>query len=80
MPCTQCEDTHWVSENHADRPWEFPHACGCGGAGAPCLICNAAGTDELPLLPKGFETSFASTETIRPLLRGKRGKQKRSEP
>lgn len=71
MKCTRCDDTHWVCENHTDRPWEGPRACGCGGAGEPCPVCNSTTSDELPLLPKGFETTFTSTELMRPFLRKK---------
>ena len=69
MACPRCDNTHWVCENHLDRPWEGPRACGCGGAGAPCPACNERDPDELPLLPEGFETKFALAETMRPLLR-----------
>ena len=55
MKCSLCEDTGWVCENHPDQPWEGPHACACGGAGAPCPRCNAATADEPPRLPKGFK-------------------------
>jgi hypothetical protein len=33
--------------------------------------CNSTTRDELPWLPKGFETIFTSTELMRPLLRKK---------
>jgi hypothetical protein len=56
MNCFRCEDGGWVCENHADRPWEGPHACECGGAGMPCPICNKLGESEPPRLPEGFET------------------------
>jgi hypothetical protein len=55
MKCQLCEDTGWVCENHPDQPWEGPHACTCGGAGAPCPACNRSAPDEPPRLPKGFE-------------------------
>ncbi|QOZ68900.1 hypothetical protein SAMN05192541_15124 [Bradyrhizobium arachidis] len=69
MTCARCDGTHWVCENHPERPWEGPKACGCGGAGAPCPVCNRVGPDEMPLLPDGFETSFTTTDAIRPFLR-----------
>jgi len=31
--------------------WQGPHACKCGGAGAPCPSCNNTTGDELPKLP-----------------------------
>jgi hypothetical protein len=37
--CLRCEDTGWVCENHPNQPWQGPHACTCGGAGAPCPVC-----------------------------------------
>jgi len=55
VDCLQCEDTGWVCESHPDQPWTGPHACACGGAGAPCPRCNAATVEEPPLLPKGFK-------------------------
>ncbi|TWB66650.1 hypothetical protein [Bradyrhizobium sacchari] len=36
QPCTICDDTGWVCENHPDRPWDGPRGCTCGGAGVPC--------------------------------------------
>lgn len=69
MTCGRCDGTRWVCENHLDRPWDGPHACGCGGAGAPCPDCNKVDSDELPLLPEGFETSFTTMEIMRPFLR-----------
>jgi hypothetical protein len=36
MKCLLCEDSGWVCEVHQDQPWEGPHACTCGAAGAPC--------------------------------------------
>jgi hypothetical protein len=57
--CEPCREgrhyTGWVCEDHPDQPWEGPHACACGGAGAPCPHCNAATADEPPRLPKGFK-------------------------
>jgi hypothetical protein len=55
MKCLLCEDTGRVCENHPDQPWEGPHACARGGAGAPCPRCNAATGDEPPCLPNGFK-------------------------
>ncbi|MCP1768328.1 hypothetical protein ABIB94_008124 [Bradyrhizobium sp. JR7.2] len=53
--CTNCDDLGWVCENHPDRPWEGPRACTCGGAGAPCLACNATGEGEGSRMPEGFQ-------------------------
>jgi hypothetical protein len=58
MKCLRCEDSGWVCENHHDRPWEGRHACGCGGAGAPCPACNAPAKGEMPRLLADFETVF----------------------
>ncbi|WP_342733743.1 hypothetical protein [Bradyrhizobium sp. B117] len=69
MTCARCDGTHWVCENHPERPWEGPKACGCGGAGKLCPVCNRVGPDELPLLPNGFETGFTTTDVMRPFLR-----------
>lgn len=46
--CLHCDNCHWVCENHRDRPWEGPRACGCGGAGAPCPVCNHGTEPEMP--------------------------------
>lgn len=54
MQCTICDDVGWVCENHLDRPWEGPRACGCGGAGALCPRCNVSAGDEPPRMPAGF--------------------------
>ena len=54
MKCIPCDDTGWVCENHPDQPWEGPHACTCGGAGAPCRRCNPATAIEPPPLPNWF--------------------------
>jgi hypothetical protein len=53
--CSACMDTFWVCENHDDRPWDGPAACGCGGAGMPCPACNQPEPGERPRLPAGFE-------------------------
>ncbi len=41
--CKNCDDTGWVCENHADKPWEGESgrndACSCG-AGMPCNECK----------------------------------------
>jgi hypothetical protein len=58
MKCALCEDSGWVCENHPKRAWEGEHACGCGGAGAPCPACNAPEPGEAPRLPKGYDTAF----------------------
>lgn len=53
--CTCCDGTGWVCEDHPDQPWEGPHACSCGAAGAPCPHCNRPDDGEVPRLPPGFE-------------------------
>jgi hypothetical protein len=55
MPCLLCDDTGWVCEAHPDQPWQGPHECACGAAGAPCPRCNSATADKPPRLPKRFE-------------------------
>lgn len=55
LACIVCEDCGWVCENHPAIPWEGPHACPCGGAGAPCPICNGAKDGTAPRLPAGFK-------------------------
>lgn len=35
VTCARCDGTHWVCENHSDRPWDGPKACGCGAAADP---------------------------------------------
>jgi hypothetical protein len=58
MKCALCEDCGWVCETHPGRPWEGKHACGCGGAGAPCPWCNVPDKDGAPRMPDGFRTGF----------------------
>jgi hypothetical protein len=77
VTCARCDGTHWVCENHPDRPWDGPKACGCGGAGEPCPDCNDAAADELPVLPKGFDPALTSIEVMRPLVRNPAGKPRR---
>ena len=56
MKCALCEDSGWVCENHPQRPWEGEHGCTCGGAGAPCPLCNVTNDRNSPRMPKGFKT------------------------
>jgi hypothetical protein len=53
--CILCDDAGWVCENHPTRPWEGEHACTCGGAGAPCPMCNSSEHGETPRMPDGFK-------------------------
>jgi hypothetical protein len=76
VACSRCDGTHWVCENHPERPWDGPKACGCGGAGDPCPACNDAAPGELPL-PPGFKNSITSIDGMRPLLRNQAGKPRR---
>jgi hypothetical protein len=55
--CARCDNGRWVCENHPDRPWLGDRACGCGGAGAPCPVCNRTDPgdpDDLPEMWEGF--------------------------
>ena len=54
MKCLACDDTGWVCENHPDQPAHSPHACTCGGDGAPRRRYDADTADEPPRVPKGF--------------------------
>jgi hypothetical protein len=54
MTCQRCDGCRWVCENHLDRPWQGPRACDCGGAGAPCPICNVPDDEGAPRMPPGF--------------------------
>jgi hypothetical protein len=44
VECRNCAGAEWVCEEHMDMPWgglsSSPHACNCGGAGAPCPACS----------------------------------------
>jgi hypothetical protein len=46
-PCSNCDDTGWVCEAHADQPWAGvsarADACDCGAPGMPCDVCNDSG-------------------------------------
>lgn len=60
MKCMNCDDTGWVCENHADRPWDGvssrTDACHCGGAGEPCQKCNYSPSKDCPpRMPPGFD-------------------------
>jgi hypothetical protein len=55
--CACCDNCRWVCENHPDRPWLGDRACDCGGAGAPCPVCNRTdpeNLDDVPEMPEGF--------------------------
>ena len=58
MKCLLCEDTGWVCENHPDRPRDGPRACDCGGAGAPCPVCNGPAEGDVPRIPEGFRVEI----------------------
>jgi hypothetical protein len=51
--CVRCAGYRWVCEAHPERPWDGPHACGCGAPGdhVPGLRVD---NDTLPELPEGF--------------------------
>jgi hypothetical protein len=55
MNCLLCEDSGWVCENHLTRPLEGENACPCGGAGAPCPMCNSIEHNAVPRMPPGFK-------------------------
>lgn len=38
--CRNCAGEGWVCENHLDMPWQGGDQTCCGGAGAPCPVCN----------------------------------------
>jgi len=52
--CARCDNCRWVCENHPDKPWEGRRACPCGGAGAPCPVCNRVDEDTIPAMPDDF--------------------------
>ncbi|MGY3447146.1 ATP-dependent DNA ligase [Bradyrhizobium sp. USDA 4473] len=43
-----------TAADHPDQPWTGPHACTCGGAGAPCPRCNKSEDGEIPEMPPDF--------------------------
>lgn len=45
--CPGCGGERWVCEDHPDRPWGEGEGC-CGGAGAPCPVCNTGLVPEYP--------------------------------
>jgi hypothetical protein len=55
MKCNLCEDVGSICERHPTRPWEGDHACTCGGAGAPCPMCNSMNDADNPRMPSGFK-------------------------
>lgn len=44
--CRNCAGCGWVCESHRDRAWGglslAEGSCHCGGAGAPCQVCQPA--------------------------------------
>jgi len=56
MKCSLCRDCGWVCEDHPGRPRDDPHACSCGGAGAPWYHVPVEG--ETPQMPDGFKTEI----------------------
>jgi hypothetical protein len=58
--CSTCDNTLWVCENHLDRPFSGERAC--GGAGAPCPVCNKVDADDpeaVPAMPAGFKPDLS---------------------
>jgi hypothetical protein len=76
VACARCDGTHWVCENHPDRPLGRAKGLRLYGAGDPCPACNDAAPELMPL-PPGFENSITSIEVMRPLLRNPAGKRRR---
>lgn len=58
--CQKCDNSRWVCEDHPNLPWDgssdAPNACDCGGAGAPCLVCNPCDEEHAPQMPPGYES------------------------
>lgn len=53
--CMRCDTSRWVCETHNDRPFLGRFACDCGGAGAPCPVCNRTDQEDptdLPAMPR----------------------------
>jgi hypothetical protein len=48
--------------NHPERPWQAPRACDCGGAGAPCAVCNRSDAGTVPDLPEGSSSTLWPTK------------------
>src|SRR5262245_52198832 len=68
VACFRCCNTGWVCEAHDNRPWDGPHACGCGAAGAPCPSCNVSDPDNPPRLPAGLDAMKASMTEMGSLI------------
>jgi hypothetical protein len=64
--CKTCDGTGWVCENHETKPWggvsTSEDACRCGGAGAPCPVCNPSDRDHPPKMPDGYRSFFDKDE------------------
>jgi len=60
--CKACGGTGWVCEDHETKPWEgastSDDACHCGGAGAPCPVCNPSDRDNPPKMPDRYRSFF----------------------
>jgi hypothetical protein len=46
--CPLCNNTGWVCDQHAHRPWKGNYACNCGASGAPCRACNYPRAGKMP--------------------------------
>ena len=66
MNCKRCRESHWVCEEHPDKPMGHD---GCKAAGDPCPVCNPASADHAPTLSPGFETD---TEWLPEIVTAKR--------
>jgi hypothetical protein len=55
--CPRCGNGRWVCESHPDKPWLGEYDCDCGGAGAPCPVCNHCDESSPPELPEASRRS-----------------------
>lgn len=52
--CKNCDSSGWVCEDHADVPWNYGDPECCGGAGAPCPVCNDCSDGKTPRMMPGL--------------------------
>jgi hypothetical protein len=63
--CDNCSGIAWVCEYHLRKPWLGSSACGCGGAGLPCPVCQDNEPHIHPQWPQLTEVRQKETDMAR---------------
>ena len=56
--CKNCDSSGWVCEGHKNEPWNDGNQKCCGGAGAPCPVCNVTEPGQFPRMAPGTRVMF----------------------